>query len=162
MDTKTVIVLEQSCFLEPLSLNGTIKDVIRDLTEALQQVPAEYQDIAELAVDMAYEYGEAYPVVRVTYERPREPDEMTDWQDISTAPDRPMEVLFYSAKAQWHDSNGAPCDVPDNVRYDVGYWDDKQFFYAGTNHSLAEEWHHDTDFAPTEWTPLPKLPKEVK
>lgn len=85
---------------------------------------------------------------------------MSDWQKIETAPRDKIDVLFYRRNAIWHDSRTeAPADVPNGVRYDVGYWDG-EFFYHGTNHAVFEFGAKpgDDENDPTDWCRLPAPP----
>lgn len=85
-----------------------------------------------------------------------------EWQPITTYPDRPMKVLFYSSKAQWTNHiTGEVVEVPEiqAVRYEVGYWDGKMWRESGTNHDVFEfDYYMGHPDKPTHWMPLPKPP----
>lgn len=71
METVTEKVLDLSSGDIPTKLT----DFIAKLSEALDAVPPDYRDTAEVDLDPSYSYGDAYANVVVTYERPKEPAE---------------------------------------------------------------------------------------
>ena len=84
------------------------------------------------------------------------------WQDISTAPPRPMVVLFYYGKgASLYEEKSSPhvwdWSLPENAALlaDVGYWTGSEWRQAGTNHEVFEfdAKIGDAD-KPTHWQPL--------
>lgn len=82
------------------------------------------------------------------------------WRPISEAPDRDMDVQFYCATAVWfYASTGEEAEVPGRERYDVGYWEDGDWFYAGSNHLVFEFDPPGADpNKPTHWRALPPAP----
>lgn len=52
-----------------------LPQLIQALQETLLEVPPEYRDSAEVSFEPAWEFGESYEHVRITYERPETPEE---------------------------------------------------------------------------------------
>lgn len=82
---------------------------------------------------------------------------MSEWRDINDPPTEPTKVLFYLARAKWHNREGAVVDIPDlyAVRYTIGHWDGETWRDQYTNHEVFEfpdNW--DLDDKPTHWAPL--------
>lgn len=80
---------------------------------------------------------------------------------ITDPPDKNMDVLFFSATAVWlFDTTGEEAEVPTRDRYDVGYWEDGEWFYACSNHGVFEfgDRPGDDPNKPTHWWPLPAPP----
>lgn len=57
---------EDSAGFPPHSLPAAIQA----LQETLLEIPLEYRESAEVSFEPAWEYGESYEQVRITYERP--------------------------------------------------------------------------------------------
>lgn len=53
-------------------------DAVQAFSEDLLSIPAEYRASAEIDFEPGFEYGESYPCVRITYERPETPEETAE------------------------------------------------------------------------------------
>lgn len=70
---------------------------------------------------------------------------MSEWMPIKTAPPRPMMVLFYSIDRTWTDEHGneivglfEAAQPYRDERYDLGYWDGRDWCWQGTGHAVWE------------------------
>ena len=86
---------------------------------------------------------------------------MSDWRSISTKPDTPQMVIFYSTTLMLINySSGAPIspklETYRDEAYSLGFYDGTSFHELGTGHDIFE---FDGDEAepnkPTHWHPLP-------
>ena len=90
--------------------------------------------------------------------------EADGWRPISDKPDRPMPVVFYCTTFMCVDQNGNELSsrmgpVRDEA-YELGFFEDGQFFYLGTGHAIFEFPGDEEDLnRPTHFRPL-SPPKE--
>lgn len=73
MNTVTEKVLD----LDNGEIPTKLQDFIAKLFEALDEIPDECRDTAEIDLEPRYAYGDAYANVVVTYERPKEPKDIS-------------------------------------------------------------------------------------
>jgi hypothetical protein len=90
---------------------------------------------------------------------PAAPD--NGWQPIETAPEKPMQVVFYSSRLILHDQDNNPVSpifAPyRDEAFSLGFWDGESWCEMGTGHELFESWHRKDDM-PTHWRPVPAAP----
>lgn len=75
MTDKTITVREYGYGGKALGLPRRLADAIQAFQETLLEIPPEYRNSAEIDFEPAWEYGESYEHVRITYERPETQEE---------------------------------------------------------------------------------------
>jgi len=81
------------------------------------------------------------------------------WQPVSSTPNRPMTVIFYSITRSWYGNEGEKIAAPwpdyRDEKADIGYWNGTEWRWQGTGH-LVWEWpeHEGDPDLPTHWMRL--------
>ena len=79
------------------------------------------------------------------------------WRTMDDKPNAPTMCVFYASQNETSSKMGPVRDEA----YELGYFEDGQFFYLGTGHAVFEWQGDEDDFdRPTHWRPLPPPPEE--
>ena len=90
--------------------------------------------------------------------------EADEWRSMDDKPNAPTMCVFYATRMTLTDEDGndvSPKMGPRDEAYELGYFEDGQFFFLDTGYAVFESPSDKEDLnKPTHWAPIPTPPEE--